>query len=231
MYRTALLFLLLVAAQPAVAQQNTVSVTASGTVQLPADIIQFNINLNAEADSPQRAYELHKKREKVLVQALDRHRIRDEDVRYSPVSIHRTRTGPFEGQQNRVTRYRTEQQVGLTLSDFEVYEQIQITLIENGFDSFNGSFQSSGQEKGEDDALRRAIREARRKATVIAEEADIRLAGIKHVEYVHEQVGPLSQMESRAMSLSAEPGLMDYGQTIAVRATVNVEFRIAMSSN
>ncbi|MDZ7691260.1 MAG: SIMPL domain-containing protein [Balneolaceae bacterium] len=45
-------------------ENRAISVTATGEIELPADIIQFNINMNAEGDIPQEAYNYCIKNEK-----------------------------------------------------------------------------------------------------------------------------------------------------------------------
>lgn len=228
MYRftTLFLFLLLFVAQTGITQDNLISISTYGIVELPADIIQFNINLNAEADSPEKVYELHKKREKVLVRALGKHQIREEDIRFQPIAIQKVRTGQYNSPGNEIALYRTDQQVSLRMSDFGAYEQIQITLIKNGFDSFNGSFSSSELEEGQDEALRKAVRNAREKAELIANEAGEKLGSIKQIRYGQKQMYPVSQAESRAMMTSDQPGLMDFEQSVIVRAEVDIDFYI-----
>ncbi|MDR8390532.1 SIMPL domain-containing protein [Aliifodinibius sp. S!AR15-10] len=209
-------------------QEHVVSITTSGEVELPADIIQFNINLNAEQDTPQKAYDLHKKREKVLVKLLDKYDVAEENIRFQPISINKGYTDEFRAGQGRerIPVYRTNQQVSLTLKNFDVYEKIQVTLIENGFDQFNGNFLSSDQTKGEDDALRQAIKEAKNKADIIAKEADLKLGGIKSINYQESQMYPRQQMETMAMRSADSQSLMKYDQTVILKASVTMEFII-----
>src|SRR5699024_11692986 len=99
-----LLPLLLLPAGSADAQdENTISVHASASVEIPADRIAFNINLNAEADTPQKAYELHQEREEVLLELLKKHQIEEEHINVEPTAIarHNTRN------ENQETRNRT----------------------------------------------------------------------------------------------------------------------------
>lgn len=228
-YLFILLSFFLLAATTTKAQDQIISVTTQGEVELPADIIRFNINLNAEAPTPQEAYKLHKKRENVLVQLLEKHKIKEKDIRFQPVSIRKRYEDDFRSGQQRERRevYQTNQQVSLSLKDFEDYEQIQIKLIENDFDNFNGNFQSSEQEDGEDQALKRAIREAKRKAQIIAEESGLELGGIKQINYNQSQHIPVQQAELRGVTGYSDQQLMQYEQTILVQVTVNIEFNIS----
>ncbi|MDX1636420.1 MAG: SIMPL domain-containing protein [Balneolaceae bacterium] len=206
-------------------QESVISVTARGEVELPADLIRFTINLNAEAESPQQAYDLHKKRERVLVRLLDKYDIKDDQIRFEPISIQTVTTNRYEGS-DRVKTYRTSQQVTLTLEDFTVYEKMQVTLVENDFDQFSGNFLSSEQKSGEDKALRRAMQEARRKAEIIASEGNIELASIQSVNHHENRFFPGRQRETMAMAAPDQQSLMNYDQTVVIEATVNVQYSI-----
>ncbi|MDX1618933.1 MAG: SIMPL domain-containing protein [Balneolaceae bacterium] len=204
-----------------------ISVTTRGEVELPADIIQFNINLNAEADSPQQAYELHTEREKVLVKLLDTYQIGEENIRFQPVSIrknYRDNYRPGDSRERTVV-YHTSQQVILRLKDFNAYEEIQVTLIENEFDNFSGSFLSSQREEGEESALRKAIGNARRKAEIIAKESGVRLGGIRQIRYGESQVFPAMEQEMMARAADSQ-SLMKFDQTVVVQASIRIDFFI-----
>lgn len=215
-------------AQAQQSQDNVISVTASGEVELPADIIQFNINLNAEADTPQQAYDLHKEREKVLVQLLDKYEIKEDNIRFQPISIQKRYQDEYVSGQGRERKevFQTNQQVSLNLKDFEVYEKIQVTLIENSFDQFNGNFLSSDQSEGEDEALRQAMKEAQQKADIIAQEANIEIGGIKSINYHENQYYPSRQMETMAMKAADSQSLMKYEQTVVLQASVTIQYLI-----
>ncbi len=205
---------------------NTVSVTAQGEVELPADIIQFNINLNAEGDTPQEAYNLHKKREKVLVRLLQKYEIKEENIRFQPLSISKRYEEDYStGKRDRKEIFNTSQQVSLQLKDFDIYEKIQVTLIEHDFDQFNGTFLSTEQKQGEDEALRKALQKARQKAEIIAEESDITLGTVHNINYHESQFYPGRQRETMAMSPDSQ-SLMQYQQTVVLQASVTIQFLI-----
>lgn len=227
MYQIITLLSFLLFTQPAIAQDvSSISVNTQGEVELPADIIQFNINLNARADSPQKAYELHKKREDVLVDLLKKYQIKEDDIRFQPVSIHKNYQNNYQQDEKTEVSYQTNQRVNLKLTDFEVYEKTQVTLIENDFDSFSGHFMSTAQEKGKDDALRKAIREARRKAGIIAEEAGVKLGPVRKINYGDFQVFMPYQREAAALKMAGQANLMEFEQTVVVRANITMEFYI-----
>lgn len=193
-----------------------ISVDASAEVRIPADRITFHINLNAEADTPQKAYSHHKEREKILVQLLREHNIKEKDINFEPITITETRTNSDK------KRIITRQSVILSLDDFSAYEQIQITLIDNNFDEFRGNFTSSKTKKGETEALKKAIKTAREKANIIAGSTDLSITGIKDISYSYNQRSPQPMMEMRASQSSSD--LLDFDQMVSVSASVSIRY-------
>lgn len=221
-----LLFSFLFAALAVNAQQkrHVISVNMDSEVDLPADMIRFNINLNAEGDSPQGVYGLHKKREKALVQLLDKYDIRENDIRYEPISISkRYDRGPANKNE---PSYQTSQTVSLTLKDFDKYEKIQVGLIQHDFDNFNGIFSSSKVEEGRDQALKKAIQSAKEKAQFIARESDLELGGISQVRYSQTDIRPYNNMAPKMMEASQSDELLKYAPTVTVHASVSMDFQI-----
>lgn len=200
--------------------QNAISINASAEVLVPADKLSFRITLNAEAETPQEAYDLHKKRENVLVGLLKEHNIKDKDINFEPITI--TKKYNNRNSNNRKNLITTRQKVILTLDNFELYENIQITLIENGFDEFSGNFISSETKKGEDEALKKALETARQKANIIAQETGLTIKGIKEINYSYNQNPPRPMMEMRTSSDTG--GLMEFDQSIRISASVSVSF-------
>lgn len=206
---------------PVDSEDRTLSVSTQGQIELPADRIRFNINLNAEAESPQRAYELHKEREEVLVELLREFDFSEEDINYEPISISRRNSHPQREQQ---TTFQTSQRVRLMIRDFSKYEQMQVRLIESEYDSFSGSFMSSRAEEGKDQAIREAIRKAKEKAQLIADEAGLKLGPVKTINY-HE--APDTPQYARAsMAVASEGDLMEFDQTVTISASVSINYEI-----
>jgi len=201
------------------------TISSEGSVELPADVIQFNVNVNAEGDTPQKAYNLHKQREEALVRLLEKYDIEEKNIRFEPVAISKTNAGRSYNKEEAV--YQTRQNVSLTLSDFEVYEQIQITLIEEGFDNFSGNFLSTEAEKGKDRALRRAISNAKEKARLIADESGVKMGSIVGIDYSHRQIGPAYARSNDMIAVQAsENRLMKYDQVVRVMADITIKFEI-----
>ena len=202
--------------------QNEISINAAAQVLVPADKIAFQINLNAEGDTPQEAYDLHKEREKVLVRQLKKHDIKDEDLNFEPISINKRYNDSYRNKDKK--RIYTRQNVIVTLDNFDIYEQIQITLIENNFDEFSGNFTSSESEKGKDEALKEALQIARGKAEIIASETGVSITGIKNISHSYSSRPPRPMMEMTA-SRAADNSLLEFDQTVSVTANVAVTYK------
>ncbi len=220
---------LLLTFQTVSAQSNLISINATGTAELPADIIYFNITVNARGDSPQSAYRLHKEREKVLVQLLDKHRIKEENIYFEPVAISRDRNS------NRYPRekegFQTSQSVSLKLKDFDAYEKIQVALIEEGFDRFRGNFSSTKLKEGKDRALKEAVAAARERAELIAAENGLKLGTIHQINYQSRNIRPVQPGDQHMMSMpSSNENLLKFEQQITISASITIEFNFHNSA-
>lgn len=200
--------------------QNVISINASAEVLIPADKISFHINLNAESETPQKVYNLHKEREEVLVKLLEEYEIKEENINFEPISINKGYNNQHPRDQREVIQSR--QKVVLTLDNFDIYEQIQIALISNGFDEFSGNFMSSKSEKGKDKALTKALSVAQEKAKLIAKKSGLTITGIKDINYSYNRRPPRPMMEMSATKSS--DSLMEFDQTVAVSANISVVY-------
>ena len=205
--------------------QRTISINMSATELIPADLIIFSININAEEKTPEAAFDTHKKREAVLASLLKEFDIKEESINFEPIRINK-RTN-YNNRQEEVT-VNTNQQVSVSFSDFEIYEKIQVSLIENGFDSFNGSFSSSKLEEGKDKALVSAIQKAKERAAFIAEQSGVKLGEITTINYSEHQVNypPMFMEADMGRFKSEAPSTMDFAQTVSVTANISIVFQI-----
>ncbi|MFY0684517.1 MAG: SIMPL domain-containing protein [Balneola sp.] len=203
--------------------QRTISINMSSTELIPADLIIFSININAEEKTPDAAFATHKKREAVLASLLKKFDIQEKDIKFQPIRINKRSN--YNNREEIVTA-QTSQQVSVSFADFEIYEKIQVTLIENGFDSFNGSFSSTKIDSGKDKALESAIEGAREKAEFIASKSGVQLGAIQTINYSDYQVNrPQMSYEAKGM-MSTSDSMMDFAQTVSVTANISFVFQI-----
>ncbi|MGN8225980.1 SIMPL domain-containing protein [Gracilimonas sp. BCB1] len=201
--------------------ERTITINMSASEMLPADLIIFNVNINAEADSPEEAFQIHKERESLLAELLKKYDIKEDNINYEPIRMNKR----YRNDDRMTTA--TNQSVSLTFSDFSIYEKIQVTLIENGFDSFNGRFSSTEISQGKEKALISAIEAAKKRAELIAKTSGTSLGPVQHINYSDHQIGMPRQsdvMELQAMKSDAS--MMDFGQSVSVTANINISFSI-----
>lgn len=209
--------------------ERTITINMSASELLPADQIVFNVNINAEGKSPQEAYELHRERESLLARLLKDLDITEDNIDYEPVKMNR--------RQINGNRYNTEdpeyitstnQSVSITFEDFSIYEEIQLTLIENGFDSFSGQFSSSKIAEGKETALIAAIEAAKERAELIAKTSGVELGPVSNIDHSdhHVEIPRQSSNSMEMMSMARDASMMDFSQTVEVRASVNISYFI-----
>jgi uncharacterized protein YggE len=124
------------------------------------------------------------------------------------------------------TEYVSNQNVNLRLDDFNLYEEIQVLLIENGFENFSGRFSSTDLDSGENEALDLAISNAIKKAGRIADNIGKTLGSIKSIDYTAARV--IRGYESELTVMRADTGsMMEFEQTIPVTSSVRIVFNIS----
>lgn len=198
-------------------QNSIISISAEGEAFYPADIITLQISMQVIADSPGSAFEKHKQLEETVVDLIVGFGIQDTSIVFEPFRINRIRN-------NQEFEYKTSQLVQLTLRDFELYEKIQVTLIENGFDNFQATFQSSESKKGDRESLKNALENANQKAELIAVELGLEIRNIISVDYSESGPSyPVLRTESMRAE-SAPPSLMNVPQMVKFTSRVNVQF-------
>ena len=205
-------------------QPATISISMSATELVPADQIIFNITINAEEETPRMAFNKHKEMESLLASLLQKMNIDKKNIQFQPVRINKSYRN------NREDKFsQTNQQVSVSFSDFALYEELQITLIENGFDTFNANFSSSEIAEGKEEALISAIESAREKALLIAKTSGVSLGDVKSINYGDYTVQPYPAARGlmMEMDMAKAPSLMDFDQTVSVTANISIEYFIA----
>jgi uncharacterized protein YggE len=209
--------------------ERTITINMSASELLPADLIVFNVNINAEGKTPKEAFELHRERESLLAELLSELSIKEENIDYEPVRMNRRQINGNR-YNNEAPEYitSTNQSVSITFEDFSIYEDIQLTLIENGFDSFNGKFSSSNIAEGKEKALISAIEASKERAELIAKTSGVELGPVSTIDHSDHYIGiPRTTANSmEMMSISRDASMMDFSQTVEVRASINIRYFI-----
>ncbi|MEX1062277.1 MAG: SIMPL domain-containing protein [Balneolaceae bacterium] len=198
--------------------QGTITVDATEEVFVAADVVNFRINISVTADTPPEVFEEHKRQEDFLSGLIREFGLDSENLTFQPMDI-----GARHTRESR--EFTSNQNVRLELTDFDLYEKIQLLLIDNGFENFRGHFSSTKMEEGRERALDQAIAGAKEKAERIAENIDRTLGQIQSVEHTSADTyrGEILQF---AEMRSDSGSMMEFDQTVPVTATVRITYNI-----
>lgn len=202
---------------------NTITVQATSTVYVEANVIKFRIRLQQENSKPKLAFEEHKKLETSLIKLLSEYDIPDSAITYSLLNIRKR----MNSQKTEV--FRTNQEVIVRLNDIKDYTDFQISLLDNGFYEFDAVFTSnkfSGiKEKGYEEALKLAKEDG----TALAEAMDKKLGEVLEINiranehpYVESNRGAAVYM----LVKSSDKDLTEIEQSVEVTTRIEVKFSI-----
>lgn len=224
-YITILLPLILLLAgcgftQSTSAQNNadTILIDATGEVFAPADEIIFNININRFDSLASEAFSRHKEQERFLTELILEQEIDEEYINAYPISISPRRNNQEKG-------FQTSQSVTLRLQDLSQFEELQLVLIENGFDNFSASFSTTKADEAHQEALEKAVEEARKKAESLAASSGRELGEIISIEYASSSGFNLRGQGMMDVQ-SFDESLLEMQRSIPVRENVRVQFRL-----
>lgn len=209
--------------QPVPVNGSQLTITSNGEAMVPADIASMSVNISISHENAERAFELHRERESFLAGLLEELEFEDEQINYRPITVrpNRQRDGEIHSS--------TTQQIQLQLNDIEMLGELQVTLIQNGFDNFSGSLSSTMLEEASDEALKQAVDNARKDAQILASAAGRNLGTIISIEHRSDQnyrpVALAEAFEVRAMS-DAGPSMQNFSQMVSVQKQVTIVFEM-----
>jgi uncharacterized protein YggE len=200
--------------------QSTITVDATGEVHVPADIVNFQINIRVTGRTPAEVFQKHKEQESFLSVLIRERGLDGDKLNFQPMNIN--------SRQSRDSRdYMSSQNVRLQLDDFELYEEIQVMLIENGFENFSGRFSSTRLESGENEALDLAIANAKSKAERIAENIGKSLGEVESIDHTAARIIRGFEMVHQTAMRAESDSMMQFDQTVPVSSNVRIVFKIA----
>ena len=195
----------------------SVSIQSTGEVTIPADFIRFTVNLNVFSKDLNDAFNQHKEQEAFLAELIKENNFNDGELIFNPISVSATRN-PSSG-----NGFSTRQVVIFSVTDLDLFENVQKKLIENGFTNLNGTFGAHQTEENRDKALKKAMENAKNKAEIIAISAGKKLGDMLSAEYGSGRMQPVAYRE---MSFDAQSmgQLSQFEQTITITESVSVTF-------
>ena len=197
---------------------NTITIDASASVSVPADMISFTINLSSESDSAQYAFRKHLAREKKIVEIIKEYKIDSSDVFYSLLSIRK--------QQNRDGGivYHTMQTVNINLRDIDKYYDFQLSLLINDLDQFSARFSVKNEKDLIEIGYKKALKIATADAKLLAAEIKKKL-GVVNAILSRSHSDEIYEFSSSAMR-APRSGLLDINQIVSKRINLTVMFEL-----
>jgi uncharacterized protein YggE len=205
-----------------VTDESYISISAAGQAYVPADIAHMSINISISDEDAERAFELHRERESFLAGLLQELDFDEDKIRYQPIAIrpNRQRDGDIHSV--------TSQQIRLELDEIEMLSELQITLIQNGFDNFSGNLSSTKIEDAGDEALRNAVQNARKDAEILALAAGKTLGDVITISHTsdHSFRGAAMAETFQARAMDAGPSMFDFSQMVSAEKRITITFEL-----
>ena len=213
-----LLFLLPLMMHAQNQNEDKLTIEASSTVYVIADIVYFSINLRVDNPDPQIAFDEHQKLEANLLKLFNDYSIPDSLVQYSLLNISRTHSRSEED------KFFTSQQVKIKFTDVSKYHSFQIQLLKSGFYEFRAGFGSSEVKKARIEGYKAAFANAKRDAEIIANTLDKKLGKIIDIS---SRTNEFRQLDHSNAQISASVhSLIEIEQTVAARTKLKITYSL-----
>jgi len=203
-------------------EEGLITISSIGQAFAPADIAFLTINISISDEDAERAFELHRERESFLAGLLQELNFQDDKIRYQPITIrpNRQRDGDIHS--------ITSQQIRLELEEIEMLSELQISLIQNGFDNFSGNLSSTKIEDAGDEALRNAVNIARKDAEILALASDKTLGKVISINHTSDySYRPSAMAETFQMrEMDSGPSMFDFSQIVSVEKRITITFNL-----
>lgn len=208
-------------AQESIDADRRLNISMTAEKAVPADLLIFQIVINSEGDDPQEAYRMHKEKEAYLADILKEFEISESDIDYQLMRMNKQ----YDNRKGQDV-IRTSQSISVQFTDTDLYEEIQLRLIENGFNGFSARFSASDLGSAKEAAMRAAISKANEQARIMADASGSELGPILTMSYSDYNVGPANTMRADAAMIESSSSMLDFEKTILIRASVSLTYRL-----
>lgn len=212
--------------EPPLLGSATITTHGEATALATPDIAHINIGVSTEGDAAGAALAANAERMSEVFDAIEALGIDSSDTATTTVSlqpIYEAVPGPDGRRENQLVGYIASNTVRITLRDVGAVGEALDAVTAAGSNTVSGlSFDVSNPEALQDEARRDAFADARRKADLLAQEANVRLGDVisinEHGASVYGPAGPTARMMEASTPIS--PGQSE------IRATVSVVWEI-----
>lgn len=161
-------------------QDERIQVTGEAEIELPADQVIFNINLNyKDYDGVKTAFDEHKAAEARLLKFLKELKVPDKNINYTLISF--SRQVEFRSDGTPREYFGTQQNITVRIENLKTYPDFLIRLVNAGFTNVNTGFTSSKAEDFQGALIEKAVAHAKKKAEVMARASGRKLGMVTHV--------------------------------------------------
>jgi uncharacterized protein YggE len=210
---------------------NRIVVLGDAELELPADQVRITVTLQfSDPADARKAYVAHQAAEKRLVKLLKDYQIDEKEIRYTLLQVQKNEVTIYQNGQQK-PEVITSQQVIFELNKPERYPDLQLALINGGFNRFQAGYRSTKQEASKNLVLEKAVEVAREKAVLLAKAAGRSLGTVLSVRDT-EETDPVLQRGfglsalNEVVSVGYGGSLLDIPQTIRIPAQVKVTFEL-----
>lgn len=208
-------------------QRPSIQVTGEGTATARPDRATIQAGVVTQAATASEALDANSRAMDRMLAVLREHGLEGRDLQTVQFNIHpvyeRERPG-VRGPE--VVGYRVTNQVGVRVRELRRLGEVLDAVVRAGANVMSGiRFEVSDRDEVLDHARRRAMADARRRATVYAQEAGVRLGPVVAIQEQAVSI-PFPRMQAaRTLAVDAAHVPIEEGEE-EVRAQVSVTFRI-----
>jgi len=206
------------------AQNDTITVGASGQVQAAADRAVVRVGVVATGDDIERVRSDLSSNASAMRSALNEMGIEDGQIRTAYYDISTNRR--YGGAESEEPAYRAIHSFAITVEDPDTVGQVVDTAVTNGADEVDGiqfTLSADKREELRQEALTEAMNTARGEASTIAAAEDLSVSGVDRVSTTEYGARPYA-VETAALSADAGGGTSIDSGPVSVTASVTVVY-------
>ena len=217
-------------------ERPTISVTGVGKVSAVPDVAEIRVGVVTQAATAQESLSANNEAMSKMQSILKERGVAAKDVettqiQVAPVYSQPDPRRPGEQPQEfvpKIAGYRVENTVAVTARRIDKLGELLDALVQAGANQIHGiSFQVDKPEKLLDEARRRAVADARRKAEILAGEANVVLGNPIKIRDGGGEPAPPRPMMGRAMMAAAPMPVAAGEQELSVSVAIDYELKLA----
>jgi uncharacterized protein YggE len=214
----------------ALASSDTITVVGEATVSGTPDEVVLSLTVESDGETPAAAMNKNSDAMAEVLRRLDREGVDGSDIETANVSVYPVRTYNPETGEERLTGYRAQNSITVTLANAEQVSKVLSAAVEEGVNIFSGPvWRLADDTETVAEALRNAIENARTKAEAMADAQGVELGDVITMSENRVQVPVYPLYTDAAIREQAAGSVVDTpisAASIDVTATVTVAYTL-----